>query len=82
MRRIAAPVYDSELGFYRAMGIRWETGRHYRRLGVLKPDAESVGGRPLFLADLATIEKAKAAIVAHRVSQSRARANLQELSHV
>jgi hypothetical protein len=82
MSRTQAPVYDSELGFYRALGIRWETGRHFRKLGVLKPDAKTVSGRPLYLADLATLEKAKARIADYRARQNRARANLQELSHV
>ena len=67
---------------YRALDIRWETGWHYRKLGVLKPNAETVSGRPLFLADLATIEKAKAAIADYRAEQTRAQINLQELSHV
>ena len=82
MSRSAPPVYDSEFGFYRALGIRWKTGWHYRKLGVLKPDAKTVSGRPLFLVDLATIEKAKAAIADYRAEQTRAKINLQELSHV
>src|SRR6516225_9184985 len=32
MSRSAPPIYDSELGFYQALGIRWETGRRYRKL--------------------------------------------------
>jgi hypothetical protein len=72
MGQFTPPVYDFEIGFYRALGIRWETGRRYRKLGVLKPDAKTVSGRPLFRADLATLEKAKAAIAAHRVIQTRA----------
>ena len=36
MRPSASPVYDFELSFYQALGIRWETGRRYRKLGVLK----------------------------------------------
>src|SRR6516164_1028356 len=44
MRRTGAPVYDSELGFYQALGIRWETGRRYRKLGALRPDAKTSSG--------------------------------------
>jgi len=50
MSRSAPPVYDFELSFYQALAIRWETGRRYRRLGVLKADAKTSSGRPLFLA--------------------------------
>src|SRR5262249_16571787 len=32
MSRSAPPVYDFELSFYQALGIRWETGRRYRKL--------------------------------------------------
>ena len=82
MRPSASPVYDFELSFYQALGIRWETGRRYRKLGVLKADAKTSSGRPLFLANAQTIEKAKAAIATHRANQTRARVSLQELSHV
>ena len=58
MGRSAPPVYDFELSFYQALGIRWETGRRYRKLGVLKADAKTSSGRPLFLANAQTIEKA------------------------
>jgi hypothetical protein len=54
------------------LGIRWETGRHYRKLGVLKADAKTSSGRPLYLANAQTIEKAKAAIATHRENQTRA----------
>jgi len=76
MSRSAPPVYDFELSFYQALGIRWETGRRYRKLGVLKADAKTSSGRPLFLANAQTIEKAKAAIATHRANQTRARVNL------
>jgi hypothetical protein len=82
MSQTSAPVFDSELGFYRSLGLRWETGRHLRKLSVLVPDARMVNGRCLFSADARTIEKAKAAVTAYRAEQNRARANLQELNHV
>jgi hypothetical protein len=56
--------------------------RRYRKLGVLKADAKTSSGGPLFLANAQTIEKAKAAIATHRANQTRARVNLQELSHL
>jgi hypothetical protein len=82
MSRVSALVYDSELEFYRALGLRWERGRHYRTLGVLNPDAQTVSGRPLFLADARTIEKAKTAVADYQAGQNRARVNLEELNHV
>jgi hypothetical protein len=45
------PVFDSLDGFTFALGHRHETIERYLRLGVLKPDAVTTGGRPLFLAD-------------------------------
>ena len=45
MRRSAPPVYDFELSFYQALGIRWETGVH------VFPDsnAHSLGEKPQHL---------------------------------
>ena len=56
MSRSAPPVYDFELSFYQVLGIRWETGRRYRKLGVLKADAKTSSGRSLFLANAQTID--------------------------
>jgi hypothetical protein len=70
------PVYNFEVPLCRSLKIRPETGRRYRGLKVLVADAQTIDGRPLYLADAVNLERHKEAIRRHRARIARARNNL------
>jgi hypothetical protein len=70
------PIFATEVRFYRdVLGVAYETGSRFRKLGILTPDAVC-DGRPLFLLSAGAIEQARERIHAHRGRVLRVRHNL------
>jgi hypothetical protein len=62
----ALPVFEFEIAFFKALGLRHETGARYLQIGILKADAKTPTGRRLFRMDSLSIERAMNAINAYR----------------
>lgn len=75
------PVYSFEIRFCETLDIRPETGRRYRKLGVLVPDAW-VYHRPLYFCDLLNVEKHRQSLARYRARIARASHNVKEPLHV
>jgi len=75
------PVYSFEIRFCQTLDIRPETGRRYRQLGVLVPDAR-VGVRPLYLTDPLNIERHRQSLARYRARIGRSVYNVKEPVHV
>lgn len=74
------PQFVGAVDFYKSIGTTFESGVKFLRLGVLRPDA-TLNGKPIFLADFKTVEKAKTAIAQFRARHKRQLDNLKELAH-
>ena len=77
----SVPVYSFEIRFCQTLDIRPETGRRYRELGVLVPDAW-VDARPLYLTDPLNIERHRESLARYRARIARASYNVKEPVHV
>jgi hypothetical protein len=75
------PVYSFEIRFCETLDIRPETGRRYRNLGILVPDAW-VDGRPLYLSDPVSTEKHRQSLARYRARIARAANNVKESVHI
>jgi hypothetical protein len=76
-RALPLPIYLSEVAAYRAFGVSYEYGVKLLNRGVIKPDAELVSGRPLFLSDVASIERQKVKIIAYKRRVAHTKENLK-----
>ena len=74
------PRFVPATDFFKSLNIHFEIGTKLVALGVLRSDA-TLNDRPIFLADLATVEKAKTAIALFRTRRARAIDNVKELAH-
>lgn len=74
------PKFVPAVDFYKSLGIHFEVGAKLVALGVIQPDA-TLNDRPIYLADVQTVERAQAAIAQFRVSRARAIDNAKELAH-
>jgi hypothetical protein len=77
MRQRTIPVYDFEIPFAQVLGIRHETLRRHIELGFITPDAKITNGRPLFLAEAASVERHRESILAYRSRTVLARENMK-----
>jgi len=71
------PVYSFEIRFCEILDVWHETGRRYRQLGVLVPDAW-VDNRPLYLCDPLNVEKHRQSLARYRARIARASNNVKE----
>jgi hypothetical protein len=79
----AAPVYEFAIRFFpKYLGLNYETGLKYLRLGIITPDA-FIGAdrRPLFATDLLSVERHISAIDAYKGRTRAVRFNVQLLAH-
>jgi hypothetical protein len=77
-RRRSVPAYVPAVDFFRSLGVSFESGSKMLVLGILRADA-TLNERPIFLGDLATHEKAKAAVSNYRRRKNRATQELKEV---
>jgi hypothetical protein len=70
------PIYSFEIRFCETLDIRPETGRRYRKLGVLVPDTW-VDNRPLYLSDPLNVEKHRQSLAHYRARIARASNNVK-----
>jgi hypothetical protein len=77
-RRRTVPAYVPAVDFFKSLGASFELGSKLLVLGILRADA-TLNERPIFLADLATHEKAKDAVSNYRKRQNRAAQELKEI---
>jgi len=77
------PVYEFGVRFFSTyLGVHPETGLKYLRLHVLKPDALTATGTPLFGVDAASVARHLAAIQVYRASLKAAARNVRELAYL
>ena len=74
------PQYVPAVDFYRSVAVSFDLGAKLVALAVLRPDA-TLNDRPIFLADIVTVEKAKTAIALFRARRARQLDNVKELAH-
>jgi hypothetical protein len=60
------PVFEFEIAFATALGLRHETIARYLQLGILKADAKTPTGRRLFRMDSGSVERAMNSINTYR----------------
>jgi hypothetical protein len=71
----SVPAFVPSTGFFRGLSVSFEFGAKMVALGILKADA-TLNDRPIFKADLETLERARAAVGAYRVRVAKAHHNL------
>ena len=72
------PQYVGAADFYRSINVHFEVGTKLIKAGVLVPDAY-LNHKPIFLADLETVQRAKAAIALYRLRRNNRLENAKEL---
>jgi hypothetical protein len=76
-------IYEFGVRYFSTyLKIHPETGVKYLRLGVLKPDAMTATGKPLFGVDAASVARHLTAISVYRVGLKAAARNVKELAYV
>ena len=75
------PVYEFEVAYYKLLGIAYETGARYKKLGLIQPDTTCSDGRALYLLDACAIQRTQARIRDYRRNRVRITHNLPPLCH-
>jgi hypothetical protein len=70
------PVYEFETAFFKVLGVEYETGARYKKLGLIRADALCQDGRALYLLDSNAIRETQARIRDYRRNRTRTQHNL------
>jgi hypothetical protein len=80
-RKKPIPHFVSLRDFCRTLGLYHAYANRLITLGILEPDG-FLNSKPIFSADMETIERAKARIADYKAKRTRAQQSIRELAHV